>query len=154
MPPMILSLLTNKGVWVGIVVAIILSFVAIQSLHLKHAHAQIEDLNVQLKDARAATDVAINANGTNLEVINALQDQIQTMIEQRAFDAEQRKTEIVKRDALLVAARKETDTLRRKINAGFQSSASCTSLQTLRVDTACSDVADRLRERTASHHSN
>jgi len=134
---------------------LLLALCGVQTLRLHGAQADLKQslkdngaLTVKLDDANAAVDQAVTVNKTQTANVDALARKIEEMVAQRASEAAQRAAEIAARDAALVVARRDADRLRRQINVDWSSTTGCQSLSTLRVDTACPAIAQRVHDRT------
>ena len=140
-----LKLLKNPLTWLAIVGLAL----AAQTARLQYANTKLEAARFQLEAQEAQTEVAVAANASCSATVDTLKDRLQQMVDERAIEAARRDTVLreseIQRERALQAAADE----RRKRDALWRSTQSCSGLASLRVDLACSDVADRVRERTA-----
>ena len=144
-PDLILKLLKSPLTWLGIVGLVLV----VQTARLQLANSNLRAAEFQLEAQKAQTEAAVTANHSCDSAVKELQSRLQKIVDERALEAARRdlvlrESEMARERALQVAADE-----RRKRDALWRSTQSCSGLASLRVDAACADVADRVRERTA-----
>jgi hypothetical protein len=128
--------------------------ILIMGITLKSSITRNGELEAKLETQAAETLEATDANDSNMETITTLRGRIVTMVEERRVDTERREKILVEREAELVAARTENDTLRGEREDEQEENADCADLASLRVDFFCPATAEQLRQRsrgTGSH---
>lgn len=149
MPLWILSLLKSRLTWYALTAVAVFGIITLQTQRLHAARSHVEKLDTELTSVRQQLDATISANQTNQTTIDTLQKRIQVMVDERTLDKAKQDALLAQREDQLAKAVKDAANERKKREQAWTSSTSCQSLGSVRVDAVCSDIADRLRDRSA-----
>lgn len=148
-PLVLLKFAGNPWVWCAVLVA----FLAVQSSRVSGAKQDLveqkADAATTLAQKQVDLDIALYANKGNMQTIDELRNAMQAMVVQRETEAAERDAAIAERNRAVALAEQHASTEKRKRDDLWTSTQSCNGLATLRVDTACGVVADRLRDRSS-----
>lgn len=123
--------------------------IAILGWRLLAAHERIGDLKTKLATQVEATEEAADANDSNIKTINELRAEIDSMIEQRKADAEQREAVIRERERELEAARALARRLQIERDDETETNLQCAEYNKLVMADFCPAAARQLRERSS-----
>lgn len=147
---MLLAALRWAGAnWRLVVVAVMAVSIMVEIKLISALRTKNELLASQVKSemvVRHACEVANESlDATNKDVLKRLND----VIQQRAVDNDARDRLIAQRELEVASALAKVNEQRKARDALWHKTASCEGLGSIDVAAACSDVAQRLRDRTA-----
>ena len=147
MIPWIAAKLSSKALpWA--LAGLLLLPLGVQSYRLGKAQERAGTLQAQLEQQAIETQEAIDANKSYSAAMQQLEARIDEMVEARRVQQAERDRLLAERDTLVTEARNEAEKARRERRDLWRQTRSGEGLQTLVVDTACSPIAARLRERS------
>ena len=121
---------------------------------LKASVTRNGELSTKLENQVLETQVAADANTTNMTTISQLRKKIETMIAQRKVDESVLRKVLDERSQELQAARAEADVLRDERDDDIFQNPDCGDLASLDVGFFCSVVGEQLRHRSTDQGSN
>jgi hypothetical protein len=145
LPGVLVKALTSR--WALLGMALIL--IAAQYYLLQRANEKVGRLKALQREQVAQTQLAADANETCIATVSELEASLAALAEARRLDREKADAVIADREERLSRAARRAAEERRARRELWNSTQSCTGLAALRVDLACSPVAERLRERSA-----
>lgn len=143
--PALAGILSSRWMWLGAGLAL----VAVQYYLLQSANEEIGRLKALQREQAAQTELAADANQMCVATVDELEASLAALVEARRLDREKADAVIADREERLSRAARRAAEERRARRELWNSTQSCAGLAALRVDLACSPVAERLRERSA-----
>ena len=144
-PALALKVLKSPYTWL----ALVLAFSAVQTSRLSSAKHEVETVRYQLAGQTMLTQQAVAANRVTNETVDSLRAQIQRMVDERELDKQKQALALMESERARDAAARAAIEERRRRDELWRSTQSCRGMGELRVDTACADIAARLRQRTS-----
>ena len=145
--PMLKTLLLNPWTYVGLLVVLL----GVQSSRLSGAKQDVAEQKRAVVTLKSDLDAMDVANKHWQQTADDLQVRIRTMVQERQVQADQVAKTLADRDAKIEVVTAAANREKIKRAELWKATQSCDGLGSLRIDTACAPMADRLRERTTQH---
>lgn len=144
-PVPVISALTSKWALLGVAVTLIV----IQYGLLQRANEKVGKLRALQEAQVAQTEEAVAANQSCVGTVDELEATLAELVAARRADQALADALIADRDERLSRAARRASEERRARRELWNKSQSCAGLASLRMDVACSPVAERLRQRSS-----
>lgn len=121
---------------------------SIMGWQLKSSVTRNGELEAKLETQVEETQECVDANSSNNSTISTLENQIETMIEERRVDIVRRERVLVEREQELLRANARAAELERERDNEIATNQDCADLTSLDVGRFCPATAGQLRERS------
>jgi hypothetical protein len=127
--------------------------IIVMGWQLKSSLERNGELEAKLETQVEQTLEAADANDATMVTIMELKSTIESMVEERRIDTEQREAVLVEREAQLLRSRARADELERERDDEIDTNINCAELASLDVGFFCPAIGSQLRERSRGQNS-
>lgn len=115
---------------------------------------QLGKAKKEIGSLEASVEVAVAANGSNVDTISELKALINSMIKKRAAEKKAADNAIAEKEAEVKQARISRAKTEKEINEILNKTKGCKSIATARLNDLCPDIVNRLRLKAEGSHQN